>query len=1100
MTGFLTPAKDIDLLGGLCSWYNTFDHFQKTDETFDPFEENGLTSPRDYLRLIAELKADKARENKADDGDLNRSVLSQISKLSESILTGSQVKPEEKPRIKMDPSIYPKIPGKNWTITKAAFTSIASAHGLDAALNGLPDDASATAIVNHKSNCKLMYSALMLATNSGDDAWIVKSHDRNDSESVWKAICEWHEGSGNVNTRYQQAMNTLQGIRFNGNSPESFSRHCNQFMEANQILQEIGRPQDPEAVRLFFLNSITADCCEMAKQICVSLDYDLNKIILEIRRAIQVLENTVGSNVRHSNTEGVKETGMSKDEVEAQIRDLWKYVDTRIPPEIWGKLNQQVRKAYGSKRKKYHEGRRNKQNEESRASENTSNGTRNVRFSNGDGAPAEGPTSILRGRNTQNEEPLSGGNADNPVLPSNSTRIRNLVSNNHIMRSSILSERRINRRTTEPGTKACVDGGADTCLFNPEDVFVESTTNRVVDLKTVGTDGRRNNVPIGTCIVTVDIGGKPILLVFNESLIGKEGDTNIISANQVRRYGHCVDDLARPFGGGQCIRLASSQTEIPLELRRALIYLPFKKPTEEQLNECERIYLTSDGQWDPDALHDGMRSNQTILDGLERIDLSRDDTEEEQDDEGTGCVGARTRSRTTANANKNVKTEERVSFVEEVCDIPNESALYFGAEVDRSELNLLELEPYVEDTLEILDQRSIALNSTDNASLSPELVEETRARLGWVSQNVAEHTLKATTQLSKNFLRLPLRRHFKSREPILNRNRLAEEYCTDTFFSETKSIEDNKMAAQIFVGRKSYFTKVYGMVAEREAPTALNDFIREIGAPRGIHSDNAKVETSKKWKDILRQYQIGESYMEPHHPQQNPAERRIGTIKELTRRILDRSGAPAYLWYCAMLYAGGLLNITAQQNLSWRMPTEAAFRETPDISGYLQFTFYQRVLYLDPSASFPRNKELPGRFVGVAENTGDALTYYVLTDHTNQIIARSVVRPASEDPMIANQRANHEIDPQEEPGIAQCPNEPPTIDSLNEALGQRAPVHSTARPYGIYVCRHVGRHDTEGYGYRKSGRRSRSVAGPIPTWRGRGKTLPRGHRADKPYE
>ena len=194
-----------------------------------------------------------------------------------------------------------------------------------------------------------------------------------------------------------------------------------------------------------------------------------------------------------------------------------------------------MRKAYGTKRKKYHEGKRNKQNEESRVSENTSNGTHNVRFSNGDGAPTEGPASILRGGNIQNEENQGGGNTENPVLPSNSTRIRNLVSNNHIMRSSILSERRINRRTTEPGTKACVDGGADACLFNPEDVFVESTTNRgVVDLKTVGTDGRRNNVPIGTCIVAVDIGGKPILLVFNESLIGKEGDTNIISANQVR--------------------------------------------------------------------------------------------------------------------------------------------------------------------------------------------------------------------------------------------------------------------------------------------------------------------------------------------------------------------------------------------------------------------------------------------------------------------------------------------------------------------------------------------------------------------------------------
>ena len=186
------------------------------------------------------------------------------------------------------------------------------------------------------------------------ESWIVKSHDHNDSdhndsdhndsEGVWKAICEWHEGSGNVNTRYQQAMNTLQGIRFNGNSPESFSRHCNQFMEANRILQEIRRPQDPEAIRLFFLNSITAECCEMAKQICVSLDYDLKKIILEVRKALQVLDITLGSNIRHSNTEGVKEPGLSKEEVEGQIRDLWKYIDTKVPSEIWGKLNQQPSK------------------------------------------------------------------------------------------------------------------------------------------------------------------------------------------------------------------------------------------------------------------------------------------------------------------------------------------------------------------------------------------------------------------------------------------------------------------------------------------------------------------------------------------------------------------------------------------------------------------------------------------------------------------------------------------------------------------------------------------------------------------------------------
>ena len=180
--GNLKP-KDINLLAGLYTWYRTFSYLKKSDEMFDPFMKHRLVNQRDYLLIIMELRAPKAESPRSDDRELNRSILSHISKLSESFRSESQARPEEKPRIKMDLSLYPKIPGKNWTITKAAFTSIASAHGLDSALFGLPDDASDAVILNHRSNCKLMYSALMLATNSGDDAWIVKRHDRNDSEA-----------------------------------------------------------------------------------------------------------------------------------------------------------------------------------------------------------------------------------------------------------------------------------------------------------------------------------------------------------------------------------------------------------------------------------------------------------------------------------------------------------------------------------------------------------------------------------------------------------------------------------------------------------------------------------------------------------------------------------------------------------------------------------------------------------------------------------------------------------------------------------------------------------------------------------------------------
>ncbi|MEL7079570.1 MAG: reverse transcriptase domain-containing protein, partial [Cyanobacteria bacterium J06582_2] len=48
-------------------------------------------------------------------------------------------------------------------------------------------------------------------------------------------------------------------------------------------------------------------------------------------------------------------------------------------------------------------------------------------------------------------------------------------------------------------------------------------------------------------------------------------------------------------------------------------------------------------------------------------------------------------------------------------------------------------------------------------------------------------------------------------------------------------------------------------------------------------------------------------------------------------------------------------------------------------------------------------KEALGRFVGVCENKGDALTYWVLTDDTQQVIARSAVRTAL-DPSRPNLR------------------------------------------------------------------------------------------------
>ena len=67
--------------------------------------------------------------------------------------------------------------------------------------------------------------------------------------------------------------------------------------------------------------------------------------------------------------------------------------------------------------------------------------------------------------------------------------------------------------------------------------------------------------------------------------------------------------------------------------------------------------------------------------------------------------------------------------------------------------------------------------------------------------------------------------------------------------------------------------------------------------------------------------------------------------------------------------------------------------ETPDISDLLQFTFNEEVYYHTPGASYPASGEELGNFVGVADASGDELTFLVLSKN-NQIMTRSVLRSA----------------------------------------------------------------------------------------------------------
>ena len=60
----------------------------------------------------------------------------------------------------------------------------------------------------------------------------------------------------------------------------------------------------------------------------------------------------------------------------------------------------------------------------------------------------------------------------------------------------------------------------------------------------------------------------------------------------------------------------------------------------------------------------------------------------------------------------------------------------------------------------------------------------------------------------------------------------------------------------------------------------------------------------------------------------------------------------------------------------------------------MQFHFYEKIYYLELTAIFPDTKELPGYWLGVADNVGDSLCYHILTAHKRPVLERSVVRSA----------------------------------------------------------------------------------------------------------
>ena len=111
---------------------------------------------------------------------------------------------------------------------------------------------------------------------------------------------------------------------------------------------------------------------------------------------------------------------------------------------------------------------------------------------------------------------------------------------------------------------------------------------------------------------------------------------------------------------------------------------------------------------------------------------------------------------------------------------------------------------------------------------------------------------------------------------------------------------------------------------------------------------------------------------------------------------MQRTNSPLSLWGFCTQYTIELRNQIARPLplLHGRTPYEVITGNTPDISEFLEFTWYQPVWYHE-STAFPRHTKHLARWLGVAHKVGQAMCYWLLPISTVPI-ARTTIQEVAQ--------------------------------------------------------------------------------------------------------
>lgn len=174
------------------------------------------------------------------------------------------------------------------------------------------------------------------------------------------------------------------------------------------------------------------------------------------------------------------------------------------------------------------------------------------------------------------------------------------------------------------------------------------------------------------------------------------------------------------------------------------------------------------------------------------------------------------------------------------------------------------------------------------------------AKVWRIDLDSAKRTLGITSQRSTRTENPELSRNYGTNDRMLRYRRINEHFFMDTFFATKKAGKSSRgnTCCQLFVTDKG-FVYVVPMKRKSEVLQAVKQFSKEIGAADAIISDASKEQMSQPLRKFCNEIGTTLRILEEGTPWSNRAELYIGLIKEAVRKDMKEADCPLPFWdYC----------------------------------------------------------------------------------------------------------------------------------------------------------------------------------------------------------